>query len=83
MTLLRADGTRSEGPGLRAGIWIEVGRARLTPEELASLDAGAVVALDGEPGAPVRIVVDGVVAAQGRLVLDGGRPAVVIEKVTG
>ncbi len=63
-----------------AGTWVEIGRARLTPEELASLGEGAVVALEGSPGDLVRVFVDGGLAAQGRLVLDGGRLAVMIEK---
>ena len=60
------------------GLWIEIGRARLTPEELASLAAGSVVVLDAHLGDPVRIYVDGTLVARGKLVLDGGRPAVMI-----
>ncbi len=76
MSGLRAEGQAS----LATGTWIEIGRARLTPEELASLGEGAVVALDAAPGGRVRIFVDGRLAAQGRLVVDHGRPAVLIEK---
>ena len=68
----------SNPSAVTAGVWIEIGAARLTPEELASLAPGAVVALDARVGDPVRVFVDGALAARGRLVLDGGRPAVMI-----
>ena len=61
-------------------VWIEIGRARLSPQELASLEAGRVVALGAAAGARVRIWIGGRPAAEGRLVLDGdGAPAVRVE----
>lgn len=71
---------REQGVGIvGVGVWVEIGRARLTEAEAAALAAGAVVVLDARIGDPVAVYADGRVVARGRLVADGaGRPAIEI-----
>ncbi len=62
----------ANAPGQPVDLRIELGRARMRPDEADRLERGSVVSLESLVDEPVDIVVDGRLIAKGEvLVLDG------------
>jgi flagellar motor switch protein FliN/FliY len=57
-------------------VCLELGRARLSDQELHGLQPGSVLALDRAAGDPVRIVMDDRTIAQGEVLVVDGKFAV-------
>ncbi|HET7267194.1 MAG TPA: flagellar motor switch protein FliN [Oleiagrimonas sp.] len=71
------DGSRSDGKArdlemimdIPVSLSVELGRTRLTIKELLELAQGSVVELDGLPGEPMDILINGYLIAQGEVVV--------------
>lgn len=73
--------------GLLAGVHVELsvelGRSRLSMQDLLTLAPGAVVELDRPADAAVDILVNGTVVARGEVVVVNGEFGVRISEITG
>ena len=68
--------------GIDLGVWVEVGRVRMTMSQALSLPLGAVVGLNERTEAPVDLMVNGHCFARGRLIItEDRRWAFVVDEV--
>ena len=65
------------------GVSVELGRTRLTVQEILALTPGSIVELDRAAGAPVDVLVNGKLIAHGEVVVVDEEFAVRISEVVG
>lgn len=69
--------------GVHVELSVELGRSRLSMQDLLTLAPGAVVELDRPADAAVDILVNGTVIARGEVVVVNGEFGVRISEITG
>jgi flagellar motor switch protein FliN/FliY len=60
---------------------VELGRTRLSADDIVELGDGTIIALDRRANAPIDLLINGVRFATGRLLLDDGQWAVRIDEL--
>jgi flagellar motor switch protein FliN/FliY len=65
------------------GISVELGRTRMTVQDVLGLAPGAVIELDRPAGAPVDVLVNGTLMARGEVVVVDEEFAVRVTEVVG